>query len=116
TKTRELLQRAHTDASEAEQTRQRSASGALALHDAITAKQAVLTEAEGACDRIRIALDFAEQRHVLRDDAPCPLCGSEQHPWKSDEQAAIAAVSEQQARVELLRAEKGQLDRERADL
>lgn len=46
----------------------------------------------------RIA-DLEQQRHELEPGKPCPLCGSEQHPWRIEKPPAL---SEERKRLQLV--------------
>ncbi len=46
----------------------------------------------------RIA-DLEQQRHELEPGKPCPLCGSEQHPWRSEQPPQL---TEEKARLQRL--------------
>jgi len=63
-----------------------------------------LEEAQAAYDRIRLAMDLSSHRANLRSEEPCPLCGSEEHPWREDD-AVARVVGAQEARVLTLRSE-----------
>ncbi len=47
----------------------------------------------------RIA-DLEQQRHELEPGKPCPLCGSEQHPWRSEQPPELAAEKARLQQVE----------------
>ncbi len=82
---------------------------------AVRSKRDVVREAEASFDRIRIAIDFSEQRAQLKEGAHCPLCGSEQHPFANDAQVVHTIVAEQQERVQTLRTELDTLNRAQAE-
>lgn len=65
---------------------------------------AAFTEALAAFDRIRLALDLSDHRAKLVEGEHCPLCGSEEHPWREHD-ATVSVVGAQEARVETLRNE-----------
>ncbi len=65
---------------------------------------AAFAEAQAAFDRIRLALDLSDHRAKLVEGEHCPLCGSEDHPWREHD-ATASVVGAQEARVETLRRE-----------
>ena len=62
--------------------------------------EAALAEARAAFTRLQAALALADQRHLLVDGEPCPLCGAADHPYAAS--APNPAVAEQAERVEAL--------------
>ncbi len=55
-------------------------------------------------------------RALLKEQQPCPVCGSQQHPWEAMLQPVQQPVFEQQSRVAALQAEKEQLIKDLTDL
>ncbi|PSL16843.1 exonuclease SbcC [Marinobacterium halophilum] len=55
----------------------------------------------------RIA-DLEQQRHELEPGKPCPLCGSEEHPWRT---AQPPSLSEEAVRLQRLEQELAELQR-----
>ena len=71
-------------------------------------RQAALEEAEATLERFRLAQreDVESLRARLTAGEPCPVCGSEAHPWAEAGHPPLAAVSHEQAqRVAALKAE-----------
>ncbi len=58
-----------------------------------------LDEARRAADLARAAMGLAEHRALLVEGRPCPLCGSERHPWASE---GIPSLGAQEQRVQEL--------------
>jgi len=83
-----------------------------------------LAEAQAALNRLSAALDLAQRRdELLSAGAPCPLCGSTEHPYRDHGGPADEAHADQKARVETLRdaerklgQEEGRLQSERENL
>ena len=64
-------------------------------------------EARRHLENTRAALSFAEERGLLRDGQPCPLCGSPHHPWRDgapalEEGALSRAVESIEAKLDVL--------------
>tara|TARA_R110002096_G_scaffold44524_4_gene119732 strand:- start:21924 stop:25214 length:3291 start_codon:yes stop_codon:yes gene_type:complete len=76
---------------------------------------AAFTEAQAAFDRIRLALDLSEHRAKLVAGEHCPLCGSEEHPWREHD-ATASVVGAQEARALTLRGELEVLREARAEV
>lgn len=91
----------------ADDARERAARDARAAerHDAErSAAEARLTEAERARDALRAALDLSARRAELEPGAPCPLCGSEEHPWAERDPVIDAHLAREDERLAELRA------------
>ncbi len=73
-----------------------------------------LEEAERMRREARDALDLSEQRALLREGAPCPLCGSAEHPWSSGAIAITERLQERDQRVTHLKDELSRVEREHA--
>lgn len=52
-----------------------------AAEELIQAKKDVVEAASEAYEFIRLALALSGERQTLKEDEPCPLCGSEEHPY-----------------------------------
>lgn len=78
-----------------------------AAAEAISALGPRLDEAEGALRRARAAVDATDLRSQLVDGEPCPVCGSEAHPWAEGSPLA-GLFGELEGRVATLRAEQAQ--------
>jgi exonuclease SbcC len=72
---------------------------ALDAEQAIPITQAELEEAKRALDQLRATLSFEDHRARLEDGAPCPLCGSEEHPYVREGEPVVALFEAQDARV-----------------
>ncbi len=98
------------------------AAAAIELHAAAAEAEAerektcvaAFGEAVAAYDRIRLALDLSDHRAKLAQGEHCPLCGSEEHPWREHD-ATASVVGEQEARVETLRSELDAIRTARAE-
>mgnify|MGYP001218409875 CR=1 FL=1 len=59
-------------------------------------------EAARAREAARAALDLESRRGELRPDAPCPLCGSVEHPWADERPPLAGLVLDATARLDEL--------------
>ncbi|GAB5549127.1 MAG: hypothetical protein SangKO_088870 [Sandaracinaceae bacterium] len=73
-------------------------------------------EAERSRDALRAALDLGARRGELRDGEPCPLCGSEAHPWAERDPVIDAHLAAEEERLVALRAELADATRAVAEL
>ncbi|WP_198942508.1 SbcC/MukB-like Walker B domain-containing protein [Methyloprofundus sedimenti] len=97
----------------------RQAENALLLANATKAqiqlaqvnKQSQLQEAQQAFDLMQAASQKSAEdlRALLKDQQPCPVCGAAEHPWADLLQPIKQPLSDQQARLNTLQAEKEQL-------
>lgn len=74
-----------------------------------------LEKEEGLLRQARRALDLSEQRALLREGEPCPLCGSCEHPWATENAALAERLKERTERVEERRKQLDGVVRQRAD-
>lgn len=58
-----------------------------------------LEELEAQRDRVRAALDLSARRAELVDGDPCPLCGSDDHPYAHEAPALDALLGDADARL-----------------
>jgi len=74
-------------------------------------KQFQLQEAQQAFDLMQAASQKSAEdlRGLLKDQQPCPVCGADEHPWADLMQPIKQPLSDQQARLNTLQAEKEQL-------
>lgn len=81
-------------------------------------KQAQLDEAQIAFNLIQAASQKTAKdlRHLLQQNEPCPVCGSEEHPWENSELANTInqSVEEQKKRLSTLNKEKDRLIAEKS--
>lgn len=75
-----------------------------------------LAMAERALRDARSVQDLASRRTELEPGRPCPLCGSEHHPWATEEPPAAAMVRDWEERVASLRQEQKAAERRLAAL
>ncbi|MCF0253893.1 MAG: hypothetical protein HUK26_06145, partial [Duodenibacillus sp.] len=70
--------------------------------------QALFDQASAAYEAVKAAKDFGTQRQALMAGRPCPLCGSEHHPYCEGQLQAVAgkAVACAEAGVALKRAQQ----------
>lgn len=66
---------------------------------AIPVVKGELAEAKRALEQTRMTLDLEGHRAKLEDGAPCPLCGSEAHPYAKDGGPALTILKTQEERV-----------------
>ncbi|MGY4024467.1 AAA family ATPase [Aeromonas rivuli] len=69
-------------------------------------------EARHALERARAVVSFDQHRHVLQDGIPCPLCGSEAHPYRQSQPQAAGILAQQSERVHQLDLECERLNRQ----
>ncbi|MEH0157436.1 AAA family ATPase [Limibacter armeniacum] len=72
----------------------------LKLSEQHTSTEQQLTDAKKLFEKDQIIHDFAQHRHVLEKGEPCPLCGSEEHPFVNYD--TDATLSESKQRTEQL--------------
>ncbi|MCG7871830.1 MAG: AAA family ATPase [Candidatus Thiodiazotropha lotti] len=104
---RELLAQADT-AIEAANTAHEDAARNLPI------KLAQLSEAESA-HRLALATQDQQAQHLrslLQDDQSCPVCGSDDHPWRHQVGVLDEQIQQLHERVENLRRERDALDRQ----
>jgi exonuclease SbcC len=73
---------------------------ARALRERRVAADATLQTAREALRRFEAALDLDARRAELRDGEPCPLCGSDDHPYARHAPARSALAAQAQAVLE----------------
>lgn len=62
------------------------------------------------------ALDLKEQRSLLREGEPCPLCGAREHPWAAEDAALATAWKERRERAEGLRDKLAEVQGKRSEV
>ncbi len=95
-----------------------AAAGAAAEHEAALSAtdqetQRQLQLAQARLEELSFSVELIARRAILVDDDPCPLCGSEQHPYRVDasllaehDAALVARHHERTAEVEQLSARR----------
>lgn len=68
-----------------------------------------LNEATRAFEQTRMTLDLAGHRESLREGEPCPLCGSQAHPYAQQGGPVAALLEAHRARVSDLQARRSDL-------
>lgn len=73
-----------------------------------------LAEAQLALRLSKTALDYGQRRHEeLHEGKPCPLCGSEDHPYAGKDDPVSQVLHTQQSRVDELIAEERERNEQR---
>ncbi len=68
--------------------------------------EAALREAQRSLESTRAVLGLSAHRAELREGAPCPLCGAKEHPYAREAPALEGLLTDAQARVETLKAQR----------
>lgn len=83
----------------------------LALLEPLQREQQDLLKLQRLAERIA---DLEQQRHELEPGKPCPLCGSEQHPWRTGQPPSLSEESLRLQRLEQQLAELQQAQQQQA--
>lgn len=100
-KAAEAIEAARREEADALATIERAAAEEIALTTQRTLVDAQLETATASLELAVRAADLEVQRAELREGAPCPLCGSCDHPYRAGTQAPLSAAL--RAQVEALR-------------
>ncbi len=106
-----LLHQHRTSLANAESTTGEALIQIQQLHQQQLMNKIQLQEAQQALSLMQAASEktAADLRVLLKNEQPCPVCGSRQHPWLELSQAVQQPISEQENRVVTLQSEKEQL-------
>lgn len=70
-------------------------------------------EAERALNQSMAVVSLSEYRSQLEEGEPCPLCGSEHHPYREQNPVVEGVLNSQRQRLQTLQSELRQLESER---
>nr|WP_086937661.1 AAA family ATPase [Thaumasiovibrio occultus] len=85
-----------------EAAQQQGAESLSALVPELEKQQVQFKEAQHSFEQSRATLALEQYRVLLEDDAPCPLCGSVEHPYAKDHPVVESLLRQQQQRIEQL--------------
>ncbi|WP_083228379.1 AAA family ATPase [Veronia pacifica] len=84
--------------------------GLTDIEPRFTQKVVQFEEAERAYNQSLSVVNLSEFRAQLQDGEPCPLCGSEEHPYAENHPVVEGVLQSQRHRIQVLQEELRQLD------